>query len=168
MTETIKAWAWWVNTLARRTLILAQSIGVCLLALLLAMAFETREPPLTVFPQPAFDVRPGEWAELRIPVRRDLSRNCGARFERILIDVDGSRFPIPGGEETAEGIREIDRQSPGELKIMVLIPPARFGTQAGIDPGPAVLRTTRVYWCNPLQEIFPIRSQSSTLLNVLP
>lgn len=169
MTDAIKSAACWINFLAARTLLFAQTMGVLMLALLIAMAIETRDPPLVLVPTAPVAVTAGEWAEIRIPLQRDMTRRCSVTYQPVLIDADGSRFPMPGGAETADGITALEARSPGLVKLMLLIPPIRLpGVRDGVDTGPAELRITRTFSCNPLQDLIPIRAHTSTALYVLP
>ena len=168
MTDAIKSAACWVNFIARRTVLFAQVIAVSLVLVLVAMALETRDSPLTVLPHSPVAVHAGQWAEIRLPVRRDLTRRCAVEYHRMLIDSDGSRFDLPGGAEVPDGIRRNEAKTPGIMPLMVLVPPLKTGGQPGIDPGPATLKVTRAWACNQIQELFPIREESITPLYVLP
>jgi hypothetical protein len=168
LTDQIKSALWWINALANRTLILAQTVGVLLLALLIMMALESRAPPVVALPVSQMDVQAGEWATLNIPVRRDMTRQCSIRYEIVLIDSGGVHFPMIGGEATADGIRAMEDRNPGMIRLGVSIPPMKRPGKDGISEGPAALLITRSSSCNPLQDAFPIRSQSSTPLYILP
>lgn len=168
MTEALKSLGYWLNLAARRTLLFAQIVGALLLAIFVAMVFETREPPFEILPHAPIAVQAGQWAEVRLQVRRDMTRRCTVSYSRTLIDADGSRFDLPGGNETTSGVMRNHTRTPGVLPLMVLMPPLKEPGRHGIDPGPAVLKVTRAWACNPVQELWPIRADTVTQLYVLP
>jgi hypothetical protein len=135
-------------------------------AMFVMMLLANRTPPLQALPHEPISVRPGEWSEVSVPVTRDLSRRCSVTYSRRVVDSDGSKFDLPGGGESAESIRNLSQVSAGQMRLMVLMPPARAASAIGIDFGPGQLITTRSWVCNPAQAIWPIQQTHITPIYV--
>lgn len=115
-----------------------------------------RTPPISWPADLNIELHAGEWNEIILPVRRDLSRHCEATSSWTLRDADGSRFVLAAQIAVSDAdIRDMEANYPGQIKRMVLIPPMT-GVYKGIDPGPGALTNTLVYRCNFTQAIWPI------------
>lgn len=109
-----------------------------------------RHPPFEVLATAPAMVAPGEIVDLVADVRRDTDRGCSARFTRHIYDGASSRHDLEGVQIiNAEGIRDIERRTPGQLWVSVRVP-------SKATPGQASLVTNLDYTCNPLHGLWPI------------
>lgn len=138
-----------VNSYLRR-LILLPLLGLVAFAVQLTLwAIDRRAPFELTSTEPAIG-RGGEVVDLRAYVQRDLSRECHATYTRFLYDGAGFRHDLGGPNYiNAAGVADLERRTPGELRIAVRLP-------TGLAPGRAALVTTLDYSCNPLHRIWPV------------
>lgn len=106
---------------------------------------------------------PGGEVAFEAHVRRDLERECSVSYSRHIIDARGFRhdFESEPGYLSANGLRQMDNDMGGQLRLVVNIPKA-----AAV--GPAVYSAELRYVCNPLHSMFPIRAQLALPFDVLP
>lgn len=106
---------------------------------------------------------PGGEVAFEAEVRRDLDRECSVAFSRHIVDARGFRHDFEGEPRylSAEGLRRMDDDMGGKLRLIVNIPKA-----AAV--GPAVYAAELRYVCNPLQTLFPIRTHMTLPFDVLP
>jgi hypothetical protein len=144
-----------------RSLIIAQ--GTILLMLgIFVWQISDRAPPFEIMPHAPIQVRAGEWAELRVPVKRDLSRHCDATLDRYIFDANNKRFDIGSNLAFSDAmIRRLESQTPGELLMVLQMPPA-------ISPGPARLVSALDYRCNKAHQLWPISIQHDIHLDIVP
>ncbi len=167
MTEIAFRWLDFAGLVFKRLEWLSKIVLFGSAVMFVAMLFANRAPPLVGLPHDPITVTAGQWAEISVPVMRDLSRRCSVTYTRRVVDSDGSKFDLPSGGESPDSIRHNETQSPGRMRVMVLIPPARTVGSLGIDAGPGKIITTRHWVCNPAQAIWPIEQTAQTPIYVL-
>ena len=130
-----------------------------------------RAPPFEILPHLPIKVHAGEWAQLVVPVRRDVSRNCSASWDRYIFpsqrgnSVNG-RFDLGSGSMGPDGIRDLQERLPNQLAINVLIPPLAGPGRAGITEGPAEFISELEYVCNPTHRLKPIQVRTTIHLEI--
>lgn len=97
-------------------------------------------------------------------VWRDPKRTCRIEFSRSIVDRQGAQAPVVTATMSPEE-REIQmRDFPGAITEIVLIP-------LGLESGPAKIKTTLLYFCNPMHElpfVGPIVVETVLDVEVLP
>lgn len=149
-----------VNSLVVHTVKVAQVIILAALCLVGYYAMD-REPPFAVLSVTPAEAKPGEYVTIEAKVRRDTWRKCDAEFSRYLHDAAGARFDLGSSIASSEMIGKMDAESPGVLRVSVLLPTM-------MAPGPARLETALNYYCNKVHRAWPIVVTTDLPFLVLP
>ena len=121
-----------------------------------------REPPFVVIRTEPSIAKRGEEITLRADVRRDVHRNCSAKFARYVFDADGFRRDLEGEHvASAEFINALEKRSPGKLQVAIKLSQA-------LPLGQSLLVTDLRYRCNPLHEVWPIVVKTEIPFEVVP
>lgn len=120
-----------------------------------------REPPFAVVDSPQTFASPGGWLRVTADVRRDVKRNCEAEFTRYIFDSRATRYDLGHAVASPQMISQMEKQSPGKLKVAVLVP-------AGAEPGPARLVTVLEYRCNKVHNFWPISVTTEIPFEIVP
>jgi hypothetical protein len=120
-----------------------------------------REPPFSVVSVEPAAARPGEFVTIQARVERQVNRKCSAEFARYIFDAQGTRYDISTGTASAELVSRMERDTPGLLKVSVLVPPSA-------SPGKAHLVTVLDYACNRTHRLAPIQVTTDMPFEVLP
>lgn len=122
-----------------------------------------RSVPFRVLNYIAPPVKAGGVLTIEASVQRDLSRDCSVQLSSHIIDSKGVRWDLLATQHvTPEGIREVEKHSPGKLVRHLQLPP-------GLAIGDAVLQSSNTYRCNPVQEaFFPIYGYEEFKFKVVP
>ncbi|WP_157266332.1 hypothetical protein [Azohydromonas aeria] len=121
-----------------------------------------REPPFELrgasVEQP---VEPGGPVRITLDVRRDLSRNCSLLIVRYLIDGARFRFYLPTIELDASALEQLERQTPGENRILLQMPPEATA-------GKGAFGNVLSYACNPVHFVWPLRVAYEVPFEIAP
>lgn len=135
---------------------------VLVLAIIISVAqLMDRKPPFEILHvEPAF-ARAGEAVTLRADVWRDTERRCNATMSRYVFDANGARWDYPVSMFPASLISSMAQQTPGELKVAIVIP-------AGAASGQADLVSVLSYQCNRAHVLWPIEVTTHIPFTILP
>lgn len=120
-----------------------------------------REPPFEVLSVEPAMARPGEVIHIRAAVRRDSSRMCSAEMTQYIFDASKRRFDLGSSVASAELIRDIEAQTPGQMLLTMIVP-------LGMAPGDADLTSVLYYRCNKVHALWPIEVTTHVPFVVLP
>lgn len=121
---------------------------MCALILIVIQAADRKEPFHVLSVEPA-SARPGERVTIRAKVVRDTSRNCSATMARSVFDAAEVRFDYPLHKVPDAVIDQMEKATPGQLAISIMIP---HGAASGV----AQLVSALEYRCNRVHAIWPI------------
>lgn len=131
-------------------------------AICFALMVMDDEPPFAMLSQQHATVRPGDVLRVEAAVTRDLTRRCSVTFSRHMFDRDGTRVDlVPDTYMPAAAIDDLQRRTPGQLRLAVPIP-------SYVPPGPAKLVVPLSYVCNAWQALRPIETKMVIDFEVLP
>lgn len=153
----------WFEQLPQRSLLVAWLIILSSAVQCIFWALD-REPPFKLLSYTATAARAGDSLKLDSQVWRDETRKCRIDYTRYIYDSTKREAPLPSAPSVSAAQRdEFALNSPGWRRELVPIP-------EGLAPGPAVIRSTLNYYCNPLQEwwTWPIVVQTEYQLPILP
>ena len=123
---------------------------VLLVAFLLVLAQAAdRSAPFAILSVEPAAARPGEMVVIRARVWRDTSRNCSASMSRSVFDAHRTRYDYPMMKFSDAVIDSMERATPGELLVSVMVPP-------GAAAGPADLVSVLEYSCNQVHALWPV------------
>ncbi len=120
-----------------------------------------REPPFEVLSVEPAMARPGEVIHIRAAVRRDSERMCSADMAQYIFDASKRRFDLGSSVASAELIRDIERQTPGQMMVSMVVP-------LGMSPGEADLVSFLNYRCNKGHALWPSGVTTHVPFVVLP
>lgn len=104
---------------------------------------------------------PGEEVDIRYTVR-NVTKECSGSVERVFFDSTGKTFYLGNGPTIYDRIVGRDDKN-GAFDRQWRIP-------TGAASGPGVYVADPVFWCNPLQQFYPIKGarQKATITVVRP
>jgi hypothetical protein len=137
------------------------SVVLLLAVIIIAVQMMDRRPPFEIqHVEPAF-ARAGEALTLHAEVWRDSSRRCSATMSRYVFDANGARWDYPVSMFSAGLINRMEEQTPGMLKVALIVP-------AGAAPGQADMVSVLSYQCNRAHALWPIEVTTHMPFMILP
>ena len=122
-----------------------------------------RSVPFKVLNYVAPPTKAGGILHIEANVVRDVTRDCSVQLSSHIIDSKGVRWDLLATQHvTPDGIREVEKHSPGKLIRHIQLPP-------GLSVGKAIVQSSNTYRCNPMQEaFFPIYGYEEFAFEVVP
>lgn len=130
-------------------------------AVLIVWALD-RTPPPAATAYTTVPAKVGEAVLIEAKLDRQLSRGCSRMYSQYVVDSNGTRIDIqPLSTISMALMYVLEKETPGVARVAFTIP-------KGTAPGPAMLLADYQYVCNPVHQLFPIRTLAVFKFKVLP
>lgn len=120
-----------------------------------------RKPPFAILSVEPAIAKAGETVTITAEVWRDQGRNCSVQMSRSVFDARGHRSDYPVARFSDQVIDDIERRTPGMLKVSFVVP-------ANAVPGTAELISVLDYRCNRVHALWPIEVTTRMPFEVVP